>query len=87
MKSKEDKINGLNKRHVAQIVRRKTIQKSHGDKNKYKRDNHPLSPEILDEYLENTPKEEIQKHIDEINGNCENGIIFEEYLKLNNIKL
>ena len=30
-------IGGLNKRHLAQILRRKTIQKSHGDKNKFSR--------------------------------------------------
>jgi hypothetical protein len=30
-------INGLNERHVAQIVRRKMIQKSHGDGKKYNR--------------------------------------------------
>lgn len=35
----EDKIDGLNRRHLAQILRRKTTQKSHGDKNKYSRKN------------------------------------------------
>jgi len=33
----DKKINGLNLRHVAQIVRRKMIQKDHGDKTKYTR--------------------------------------------------
>lgn len=37
MESLNNKINGLNKRHVAQIIRRKTIQKSHGDKSTYNR--------------------------------------------------
>lgn len=30
-------LNGLRSRHVAQIIRRKMIQKHHGDKNKYTR--------------------------------------------------
>lgn len=30
-------LNGLTERHVAQIIRRKMIQKSHGDKKKYTR--------------------------------------------------
>lgn len=41
MKKKKNKpnpkLNGLTDRHVAQIVRRKMIQKDHGDKNKYNR--------------------------------------------------
>ena len=31
------RLNGLRDRHVAQIIRRKMIQKHHGDKNKYSR--------------------------------------------------
>lgn len=30
-------LNGLRDRHVAQIIRRKMIQRHHGDKNKYTR--------------------------------------------------
>lgn len=37
MKKDEAKINGLNLRHVAQIVRRMMTQKSHGNKKKYDR--------------------------------------------------
>lgn len=36
---KEDKINGLSKRHVAQIIRRKMIQKSVPSKKTYTRKN------------------------------------------------
>jgi len=41
MKDEEDIENyqGLRARHVAQIIRRKMIQKDHGDKNKYSRKN------------------------------------------------
>lgn len=34
---KEDDIDGLRHRHVAQIIRRKMIQRDHGDKSKYTR--------------------------------------------------
>lgn len=41
MKKKKKKsnpiLNGLTDRHVAQIVRRKMIQKKHGDNSKYNR--------------------------------------------------
>lgn len=33
----DEEINGLSPRHVAQIIRRKMIQKNHGDKKKFKR--------------------------------------------------
>ena len=34
---KSNILNGLNPRHVSQIVRRKMIQKDHGDSNLYTR--------------------------------------------------
>ena len=37
MHKEEDDINGLRHRHVAQIIRRKMIQRDHGDKSKYTR--------------------------------------------------
>lgn len=35
--SSKEEYRGLRARHVAQIIRRKMIQKDHGDKNKYNR--------------------------------------------------
>jgi hypothetical protein len=37
MSKKEDKIDGYNKRHLDQLIRRKMIQKDHGDDSKYSR--------------------------------------------------
>ena len=39
MKNEEEhsKLNGLKARHVAQIIRRKMVQKDHGDMSKYSR--------------------------------------------------
>ena len=37
MKKKSEDIDGLRLRHVAQIIRRKMIQRDHGDKSKYSR--------------------------------------------------
>lgn len=40
MKNKKtfnEKLNGLSDRHVSQIIRRKMIQKNHGDESKYNR--------------------------------------------------
>ena len=40
MKNEEEhkeKLNGLKARHVAQIIRRKMVQRDHGDKSKYSR--------------------------------------------------
>lgn len=34
---KDDKVNGYNRRHLDQLIRRKMIQKDHGDENKYTR--------------------------------------------------
>lgn len=35
--TEDNKINGLKLRHVAAIIRRKMIQRDHGDKSKYSR--------------------------------------------------
>jgi len=35
--TENNNLRGLRDRHVAQIIRRKMIQKHHGDKNKYTR--------------------------------------------------
>ena len=34
-KKKDNKIDGYNERHLAALIRRKMIQKYHGDKSKY----------------------------------------------------
>jgi len=40
--TKEKQINGLNKRHIAQIIRRKMTQKSVQSKKTYSRKNKPV---------------------------------------------
>lgn len=37
MKKKQNNIDGYNERHLSQLIRRKMIQKDHGDNNKYNR--------------------------------------------------
>lgn len=37
MKKKEHKIDGYTARHLAQLIRRRMIQKDHGDENRYNR--------------------------------------------------
>jgi hypothetical protein len=45
-KEGNDNLNGLTDRHVAAIIRRKMMQKDHGDKNVYNRkEKHKKKPE------------------------------------------
>lgn len=37
MKKQKNQIDGYNERHLAAMIRRKMIQKDHGDKSKYTR--------------------------------------------------
>lgn len=47
-KTSHSDIDGYNERHLSQLIRRRMIQKDHGDKNKYNRKDKSWKNDIYD---------------------------------------